>query len=232
MLQKVKDAFQDHIIEPTKELFNRPMTSEELNKLRLSYSRNNQYTPDYIELVQKKRHLVFVYDNMMMGHKENEYALETNINNKRNLFVGYTEEPFYHWRKDLGRESTSVVLEDAVRSHVLGAYRDEVQPYKIQGEVYSIRTESLVKIDYLREQGLQFFRKKVTIRVPHSKVVYSKEQPLPAIVDPKYQTLQCWMYFGNSFYWQDQLGGVLPSNPLPYYKHVRDDIGVFTKFEG
>lgn len=230
MLQKVSRKFQEHVVEPIKARFEKSMSAEELNNLYLKYSKNNQYTPDYVDLVRKKRFFLFVYDNMMMGHKENEYALETNLNNKRNLFTAYTEDTFYHWKKDLGIESTSVVVEDAIRAFV--PFRDHVVPARVQGELYSIRLESLMKIDFLRENGLQFFRKKVIIRVPHSKVIYSKENPLPALIDPKYQTVEAWMYIGNSYYWQDQLGGVIPSNPLPYFKHGRDDIGVFTKFEG
>lgn len=191
------------------------------------YGQAGVYTPDILELERHKRILVFVHDDMMKGGKLHDYLTETNISGRWPLYEAFTVDPFYHWKKDLGEESYAVALEDQVS----GFQRDPVQLARIKGEVYSVRPQTVVKLDFLRENGLQFFRKRVDIHVPHSKVIYSTQQPLPALIDPAKQTIECSMYIGNSYYWDQQLAGVIPSSPIPRLIHNREEIGTFTHFE-
>lgn len=187
-----------------------------------------QYTPDILEIEKKVRINVFVHDDMMKGGKLHEYLAETGLKGKYPLYTAYTVDRFYHWKKELGDESYSVALQDPVTG--FHPDRESIIPARIEGEVYSIRAAQVVKLDFLRENGLQFFRKKVLIQVPHSKVIYSRERPIPEIVSPKDQ-FEAYMYIGNGYYWDQQLAGVIPSSPIPFLKHRRDDIGIFTKFE-
>lgn len=192
------------------------------------YGKSASYTPDILELEKKMRINVFVHDDMKKGGKLHEYLSETNIAGRWPLYTGYTTTEFFHWKKDLGEESYAVALEDRVS----GFHRDSnLSPARVEGEIYSIRPRQITKLDFLRENGLQFFRKEVEIYIPHSKVLYSKAAPLPYLIDPKKQTLVCWMYVGNGYYWDDQLAGVLPSSPIPRLIHNREDIGTFTRFE-
>lgn len=193
------------------------------------YGKSAQYTPDIIELEKKMRLNIFVHDDMMKGGSLHEYLSETNIAGRWPTHTGYTVDEFYHWKKDLGEQSYSVALEDPVSGFLRN--REELKPARIQGEIYSIRPRQITKLDFLRENGLQFFRKRVEIFIPHSKVIYSSQNPVPYLIDPKKQTMTCWMYFGNGYYWDDQLAGVIPSSPIPRLIHNREDIGTFTRFE-
>jgi hypothetical protein len=191
------------------------------------YGKARVYTPDLPELEKKMRCTVFVYDDMLKGGKLHEYVTQTNVSGRWPVFAGYTVDPFYHWKKDLGNESTSVVLEDQVS----GFQRDPIKPHRVWGEVYSIRPIQLVKLDFIRENGLQFFRKRVDIYVPNYKLIYSKQNPLPVLVEPEKQTVEAYMYVGNHYYWDNQLAGVLPSSPVDTSIHLKEEIGTFTKFK-
>jgi gamma-glutamylcyclotransferase (GGCT)/AIG2-like uncharacterized protein YtfP len=200
-------------------------------KIIRNYTRGvaRDYTPDILDLERRKRVCVFVYDDMKMGGKLHEYVQETSITGRWPLYTAYTVDPFYVWRKDLGEESFPVALADQVSSAV--KFADRKGPARIEGEVYCIRPSQIVKLDFLRENGLQFFRKEVDVYIPHSKVIYSQRQPLPALHDPARQTFPAFIYIGNGYYWDQQLGGVLPSSPLPQLKHIRAEIGTFTRFD-
>jgi len=193
------------------------------------YGQAKTYTPDILEIERKRRVTVFVHDDMKKGGKLHDYISETSISGRWPTFIAYTVDPFYVWKKDLGAESYPVALSDQISAHFPLKYLE--QPARIEGEVYSIASKQLIKLDFLRENGLQFFRKRVEIYIPHSKVIYSKEQPLPMLVDPARQTFEAYMYVGNGYYWDDQLGGVIPSSPVPRLVHSRKEIGIFTRFE-
>jgi len=199
--------------------------------VRNRYARGvaKDYTPDILDLERRKRVCVFVYDDMKTGGKLHEYVQETSLTGRFPLYTAYTVDPFFVWKKDLGTESFPVALEDQVSSAIRVA--DRKGPARIEGEVYCLRPKQIVKLDFLRENGLQFFRKEVDVYVPHSKVIYSAKQPLPALHDPMKQTFPAFIYVGNRSYWDQQLGGVLPSSPLPQLKHIREEIGTFTRFD-
>lgn len=204
-------------------------TAKKLGKWE-GYGKAGIYTPDILKLEKQCRLTIFVADDMQKGGALHEYVAETSLSGKWPLHHGYTVDPFYHWKKDLGDVSYSVALEDQISGHV--RWKDELaRPARIMGELYSIRPRQIIKLDFLRENGLQFFRKEVDVYIPHSKVIYSKTNPLPALVDPKQQTFKAWMYVGNHYYWDDQLGGVLPSSPIPRLIHNREEIGTFTRFK-
>src|SRR5882762_3585461 len=73
------------------------------------YGQDTRYTPDWMELCKRKRINVFVYSDDKKGQKWNNIVSETTIRSTVKegfpCFKGYTVEPFYHWRKDLGLES-------------------------------------------------------------------------------------------------------------------------------
>lgn len=193
------------------------------------YGRIRDYTPDFPELEKQKRVNVFVYDHLMKGGTEHDMIAKHNILGRLPIYIGYTEDEFFHWKKDLGEESFSIALHDQITGHSI--QKHTMKPMRIQGEVYSIRSPQIARLDYLRENGLQYFRKRVNIVVPHTKVIYNQEFPIPHIVSPPIQTIECWMYIGNGHYWDDQLGGVVPSSPVPVFDHVKPEIGYFSKYE-
>lgn len=198
-------------------------------KFALPRAQAYDYTPDILLLERRKWVSIFVHDDMMKGGKLHEYIEEKSLTGKWPCHIAYTVDPFYVWQKELGAESFPVALEDQISSHIPSEYPKG--PARIEGEIYCIRPQSLVKLDFLRENGLQFFRKEVDIYIPHSKLIYSKEQPLPAFSDPPKQIFPAFIYVGNHYYWDNQLGGVLPSSPVPRFKHIREEIGTYTRFK-
>lgn len=210
-------------------------SSPSLSSIMERHSSDTGYTPDWPEQMKKKWIPVFSYSPAVEGIKLREYLIETNVKTFHNhmgklpVFAGYTEDGFYHWQKDLGLESFSVVLEDQISGH----HKDKqwMEQTRVWGEVFYIRPTSILKLDFLHENTLQYFRKRVRIIVPNTKVLYSKEAPVPNVNTPVVQVIDCYMYFGNHYYWDQQLGGVLPSSPVPTFTHLKADIGQFSRFK-
>lgn len=206
-----------------------------LSSIMDRHQSDTQYTPDWPEVMKKKWVPVFSYSPRIEGQILREYLIETNVRTYANhmgklpLYAGYTQDGYFHWRKDLGLESFSVVLDEQITGNY--ALKSYLEPTRVWGEVYYIRPSSLLRLDFLHENTLQYLRRKVSIIIPNTKVMYSDKAPLPNLTTPHIQTLDCYVYFGNHAYWDQQLGGVLPSSPVSVYEHLRADIGSFTKFK-
>lgn len=170
------------------------------------------YSPDIIELERKRRATIFVADDMMRGGKLHEYISEVSVSGRFPTHAGYTQGEFVMWKKDLGEDSFPVALDEDVTGHRIGSAT--LEKAKIRGEVYSIRPRQFRKLDFLKENGVVFIRRRVNVIIPLYKVIYDKAHPLPHLAD-KNSVIEAWMYVGVHSYWDDQLAGVIPSNPVP-----------------
>lgn len=210
-------------------------TAPTLSSIMKRHESDTEYTPDWPEQMKKMWVPIFAYTPKIESLSVRDYLIDNNIKllqteqGKRPLYVGYTDQEFYHWQKDLGLESFSVVLEDQISGHSFE--KQWMKPQRIWGEVFAVRPNTLLRLDFMHENGLQYFRKKVSIIVPNTKVLYSRNAPVPNVTTPRIQTLDCYIYFGNHLYWDQQLGGILPSSPVPVFDHLKDEIGQFTRFK-
>lgn len=181
------------------------------------------YTPDINELERHPRQLIFVMDDMSTGGKYHDYITETNVFGRWPGCSGYTEDLFTFWNRRLGNDSYPVALppEFAVKENE--PWREipsPAPPARIWGQVYSIRPFQFKKLDFLRENGVQFKRERVQIRIPHQKTF---QKPLPEVSHEMSHFMDCWMYKGVPEYFKDLIDNGFMFTPVRtvQYKGVR-----------
>lgn len=187
---------------------------------------NSANTPDILELSQYQRQVIFVADDMMKGGKLFDYIEETSLTGRWPMSGGYTEEEFFFWQKSLGKESFPIAL----RNEVTGFCRNPPEKARIRGQLYSIRPYQFEKLDFLRDNQVQFIRERINILIPHSKTIYDRAHPIPEIITLM-KTIPAWMYIGVNAHWDDMLGGVFSSKPIPLLDHHRPEIGKYYKYK-
>lgn len=180
------------------------------------------YTPDIKFLERKQRHHIFVHDDMMKGQRNNDIVADTALNGIYPQCHGYTEEAFFFWKKNLGKLSIPVALDQDVTGYYRGNDIDK-SPGKIWGEVYSIRPSAFIRLDIEKENTVQFTRRRVQVKIP-----YIQSNPIP---DVKEKILDVWMYVGNHEYWDDQLAGIHSSQPIEKVHDHRSWLGHHYKYK-
>lgn len=163
------------------------------------------FTPDMVHLQMKKRCLIFVHDDMMSGRNNSDLIVETSISGRWPLANVYTEDKFFFWKKDLGEHSYPVALDKDVTGFYHGNAEDKA-PARIWGELYAIRPSQFILLDNERENGVQFIRREISVRLPFINGA-SKFPDITTIHN-------VWMYIGVHEYWDDQLAGIHSSTPI------------------
>lgn len=187
------------------------------------YGEAKTYTPDINELETHKRQRIFVMDDMMTGGKLHDYITETNLFGRWPGCTGYTEDDFTFWNRRLGEDSYAVALapELADKDQPKWTEKPNIAPSaKIWGQVYHIRPSQFIKLDFLKENGYTFTRKRVKIIIPHQKAFL---KPLPEVSHEMKWELECWMYIGNTNYFGELIDNGFMFTPVTVveYKGVR-----------
>jgi hypothetical protein len=190
------------------------------------YGEAGMYTPDINELETHKRQLIFVMDDMMTGGKYHDYITETNLFGRWPGCSGYTEDEYTFLQRRLEDDAYGVVLsanyaDDAPAWAERTRHGKPVTKAKIWGQVYSIRPFQFIKLDFLKENGVQFIRKRVNITIPIQKAFL---KPLPEVSHEIPYSLECWMYTGLDEYFKDLIDNGFMFTPVTTveYKGVRD----------
>lgn len=167
-----------------------------------------QFTPDYHTIGSRKGNLVFVHDDMMML-QSNHDLVKTGLSGFYPFAYGYTSQRFNFVTKDLGLKSFPIALQlkdtQDVPMHVADAYR-------IRGEIYALRPQSIIELDTHRQNGVQFQRVRVNINVASRPLRHWSWTDANGIDKHEYRldrenmiSVPCWMYVGREEYWKDQL---------------------------
>lgn len=167
-----------------------------------------QFTPDYHVIGTRKGNLVFVHDDMMMLQPNHE-LVRVGLSGFYPFAYGYTSQRFNFVKKDLGLKSFPVALQlkddSDMPMHVANSYR-------IRGELYALRPESVIALDTHRQNGVQFERVRMNINVASRALRHSSWTDANGIDKHEYRldrenmiTVPCWMYVGREAYWKDQL---------------------------
>lgn len=170
-------------------------------------------TPDNWKLEQFIRQLIFVPDDMKKGGKNHDLISEA-INGPTHSSV-YTADPYTFWLKDLGGHSYPIVLPANYKPDAFTIVPVEAAP--IQGELYFIRPSQFVLLDKHKQNGVQFRRDRVSIRIPYRTVSYGPAV-LPKISQHYFTTITAWMYTGVTEYWDPMIGGVFRSQ-MDLFEH-------------
>src|SRR5258708_872703 len=175
-----------------------------------------EFTPDIAILEQSQFQLVFVCDDLMMAGKN--YPLIADCSAK--IARAFTQRSYNFYRKNT--DGSSVVMNPSGKV--------ETGCYKIKGELHSVLSSEMIRLDSHYQNGVQFKRYRTKLLYPttavailkdvdengillpyrlqgngHKKVYYSSER-----VDP----IEAWMYIGLRSYWDDLLDGGFAFEPV------------------
>lgn len=173
------------------------------------------HTPDFQRLQMYEWQLIFIPDELKKGHIYNHLLGE----DKERLRFGpaFTRDKFAFYAKQLGRDSFPIPLDPHFATiHTLNRLTEQrgAPPARILGELYKIRPYQFLKLDKYRVNGIEFERKRVTLRFPYREVLWFKERmraeilaghPLEkaiALSLEKTQKIKAWMYIGKSDFWK------------------------------
>lgn len=198
-----------------------------------AWHRQYRRTPDLWYLNQHGRQLVFIADEFKTGKEKHELISQAPIHPSC-----YTVEEFTVYNKDLGVRSFPLPFEKGVDFQLHGWYKPELA--RIQGELYALPSPLMWKVlDIHKENGVQFFRKRVSITVPWRDVTFNEDpkaevwvSKIPNISNDRIRTVRAWMYIALPDYWDDFLGVHLGTRPVPIFTHntPKDWIKEYYKF--
>lgn len=172
-------------------------------------------TPDIWKLEQFTRQLLFVPCDLKTGGRNNELLRQASFVPLPVYPLCYTTNKFTFWKKDLGKLSFPVPLPEGYRPS--NFVRWEVEPARIQGELWSIRPRAFISLDILRQNTLQFRRERVRIACPWRDVYRTVSN---AHISPDYIiNIPAWMYIGVQNYWDPQIGGLFASAQIDTREH-------------
>lgn len=186
-----------------------------------------EYTPDLWELEQKKEHRVFIHDDMMQLQPHHELVRAGSLSGFYPFQYGYTTKKFSFVEKDLGLKSIPIALDLRDLAEELPVYIGE--SHRIRGEVYAVRTNTLIELDNHRQNGVQFERRRVNINIGYKKLwrshwfnAFGNKQYAHTIGKEEMISVECWMYLGREEYWKDQLlADAFKFNPIQVVEEER-----------
>lgn len=182
---------------------------------------NEEFTPDIAKLERYKYQLIFVYDEMMFGHPQEEVLKpEATILSKAITKNGYTL-----WKRKLGKQSYPVALDQKFHNLLKAP---------IKGELYRMRSKHFITLDSYKDNGVRYYRKRIDVVVPWKEVVRHKKTNVVITRAERKTEIKAWMYIGIPDFWEEILDAGFMSSPVrcfqpndpnlkPYY--------MFTKLE-
>jgi hypothetical protein len=196
-------------------------------------------TPDSGELYEKDYHLVFFYDQLMSKRDEHWLVKDHALYNGPDIVTwrGFTVLNHGLWVHDLRSHKTAIPLSvtDADRkdwedNNPTGSRR--APPAKVKGELYLVRPELLFLLDKDKQNGVEFERKRVLVRIPYRKVVWVKDpslhpdnpEKLESVHTSSFETklVHPWMYVGVDDYWAPRLDSGYHFTPAETFVSARN----------
>lgn len=177
------------------------------------------HSPDVLQLEQKERWNLFVYDNLMIGR--NEYPLLRDRGTFR--WHGFTRNHYSMWKANLEKGSYAVPLvpkdpRDITPWSETDRFANRFGHHSaIKGQLFSVPPSVLLELDKTRQNNVEFIRQRVEIEVPLKEVLFFGDQG----VEPVKRTIniqQAWMYVGKSEFWNDQIDAGWMFSPVDIHK--------------
>lgn len=190
---------------------------------------NSRMTPDIPWLETKHSQRVFVPDQLMRDHRQNDLIMEHGVYGA----IGFTNERFTLWKRKLKQNSFAIPLR---------IYYTGVPLARIKGEIWALLPYQLMELDKYYNQNLDimnpygvlltpFIRRRVSITIPyHQELLVKNTQTGMEYVKPTgtiYDVMDCWIYLGNPLYWPTHLDAGLTFDPVRRYRHRESRIGEY-----
>ena len=179
--------------------------------------RNVDYTPDLVNLEQYENQRIFIYDEMMRGHRKDHLLQDTF------KCIAFTTERFTLWKKKLGNYSFPIASRTQYAS----------TPFtRIKGELHIIPPKKFLILDTHKENGYTFRRKRVEVNIPFTE---RKWESGNTVDHKRLLQVKAWMYVGINRYWADQFDGGYLFEPVksfpPKNLDTKREYYYFTKME-
>lgn len=148
------------------------------------------YTPDVPFLETRPFWRVFVCDELMTPHFMHQQLGD----DAEKRIDAFTMDKFSLWKKDQGNASQIIPLE----------IRFSRVPFlHIRGQLWKVSTPRLLVLDSMKENGVEFLRKRVRLAIPyHYAEINGEETTTRRFMDT---SLMAWMYIGNDDVWKPRL---------------------------
>src|SRR5258705_7834761 len=188
----------------------------DIKSLNLYIQIKNKYTPDIATLELSQFQLVFACDDLMLAGKN--YPLIDDCSAKVCRAFTLRGYKFYIHRTD------GVPVAMAAKQ---GNNRWDFSCLKIKGEVHSVLSSSMPKLDTHYQNGVQFIRvrTKLLYRSSQHGVILNHDtqgRPLPKallghkhfLLPERVDIIEAWMYIGVPGYWNNLLDGGFAFEPV------------------
>lgn len=179
------------------------------------------FTPDIAKLERYKYQLIFVYDEMMLGHDQHK-----TLNSEADrLSKAITKNKYTLWKRKLGKQSYPVAMDQKYHNLLLAP---------IKGELYRMRPRHFILLDSYKDNGVRYYRKRIDVIVPWREVIRHKTTNVVITRAERRTEVKAWMYIGVPDFWDEIIDAGFMSSPVrcfqpndpkasPYY--------MFTKLE-
>ncbi len=177
---------------------------------------NTKFTPDIAILELSQFSHVFVCDDLMMAGKNHKIISDCSAKIAR----AFTMRSYNFYRKRT--DGSSVVMNPSGKM--------ESGCYKIKGEIYSVLSSEMIRLDNHYQNGVQFKRYRTKLLYPTTTVAIVKDvdedgKPLPYTLQgnghkkvyhspERVDPIEAWMYIGLRSYWDDLLDGGFAFEPV------------------
>lgn len=160
-------------------------------------------TPDISTLDNQHYHLLFACDDLMQGRwKYKEISQDCVF-----LTNCYTRDYFEFWEKILGMDKLAIPLQTTKKPDFkswAGLNTSKLaQPAKIKGQLLAVRGKSIILLDRLYFNTVQYERKKVHIHVPHRRIEYNVNETGKTDIRLADISFHVWMYVAVPTYWSE-----------------------------
>ena len=183
-----------------------------IQAINLSALMWTKFTPDIAVLEQSQFQLVFVCDDLMRAGKSYPIIGDCSAMVCR----AFTQRPYNFYKKRT--DGSSVVM---------NAGKMETGTLKIKGEVHSVLSSEIPRLDNHYQNGVQFQRYRTKLLMPTTPtgIIENHTQdgePLPMVLQGKKRftlpervdPIEAWMYIGLRSYWDDLLDGGFAFEPV------------------
>lgn len=204
------------------------------------FSEETKYTPDVWSLELSPWAVVFIHDDLKETNKSHEVLKDQAVK----LADAVTREGFCYYNHKFADDGSPMDQPVALRRETA----DKVVPWAeqkgapnahISGELYRINSKFIKMLDTLYENGVQFNRQRVQVRIEgfRKRLAFKNRDQVnniakdylnhhatrAVITSPITETydVDAWMYIGSSEYWEDQLDAGLRFEPVQLVRNKK-----------
>jgi hypothetical protein len=175
----------------------------------------SKYSPDLWKLEMYHSQLLYVYDELMQGHRAHELLADHCVPLEENTTMGedrplprsvFTAPSFHMIKRNLGQESYPIVM---------GEGTFNAPPGRIKGELYAVRTQRFRILDEYHDNLVKFVRVRVNLDISYQQLCRRSGE---LFFSERTKRVRAWMYIGIPKYWNPLIDGGYLFKPVRAYE--------------